>query len=66
MWLQRISSFQENQASYDSRFCCVSMSYIDVYSGKVWSIFITYVETVFLKKNTKAIVHGFVKNGVSK
>ncbi len=37
------------------------MWYIDVYSGKVWVIFIFYVETSFFGKKTKVIVHGFVK-----
>ena len=50
--------------SYDFHFCCVTTLHIDVYSGKVGTIFILFVKTPFFEKITKAIVHGFVKNGV--
>ncbi len=47
--LQLNSNFQENEASYDSRFCYANMWQIDVYSDKVWTIFIFYVKMPFLK-----------------
>ncbi len=58
------STKQENQASYDARFYCVTTSCIDVYSNKVWTILIFYVKTQFFENITKAIVHGFVKKWV--
>ena len=54
----------ENEASYDSRFCYATTLHIDVYSGKVLTIFIINAKTPIFGKNTKAIVHGIVKNGV--
>ncbi len=60
---QLYCKFQGNQVCCDSHFCCVTMLNIDAHSGKKWTIFIFYVETPFLEKNTKAIVHGFPKMG---
>ena len=52
IWLQVDCNFQDNEAiSYDSRFCYVTTLHIDVYSGKVWPIFIFNVETPFFGKN---------------
>ena len=59
-----IQQLQENQASYDSRFCYVTTLHIDVYSGKVYTIFNFYLKSPFFGKNTKAIVHGSFKFGV--
>ncbi len=63
LWVWLYCNFQENQASYDARFYCVTTSCIDVYSSKVWTILIFYVKTPFSEKITKVIVHGFVKKG---